>query len=317
MADTEITQNQRQYLSWKIMATALEFIDQNLYLADLHPGDGQYDCLSLITVSGEVVLMLNREGTSATSKSSVVSNIWSDAIKNGIRSTTMDTLTELDIEMTDAVDKERSELILTCKRMARWVQHKSKNKGKPVCCWTDNSYYVGPNKFLIEQVQIPTLWTKLEPPSKNSDWSAWLFALTIDEKVVAMVNMKTGDAINSDGTKLTQWYSDIFAIPKAVKQKVKVVSLPDELPTEEVMAIFRKVSMFNGYKVFGDQLANIAETISAEWHKSGELPSDIEQIKGALFFEWRRNYDSGYPPKGRDLRYLQALGTVIDKHSKG
>ena len=316
MADPEITQNQTQYLSWKIMASALEFIDQNLYVADLHPGDGQYDCLSLINRNGEVILMLNREGTSAASNSEVVSNIWNDAIKNGIRPTTMDTLTELDIEMTEAIDKERSELILTCKRIARWVQYQSNNKGKPICCWTDNTYSVGANKFLLEQVQIPQSWTTLEPPTKSIDWSAWLFALTIDEKVIAMVNMKTGDAINLDGTKMTQWYLEFPVVPSTVRKKPNVISLPNENPTDEVLAIFRKVNLFNGYKVFGDQLAQIAESISADWHKTGEFPSDIEQIKGALFFEWRRSHHTGQYPEGEDLKYVKALGVELEKYPK-
>ena len=41
------------------MAGLLERIDGEFFLADLHPGAGQYDCLSLVTSAPEIVLMLN------------------------------------------------------------------------------------------------------------------------------------------------------------------------------------------------------------------------------------------------------------------
>ena len=59
MTDQELTPNQIEYLSWKVMAGILERIDGELFLADLHPGGGQYDCLSLVSSDPEIVLMLN------------------------------------------------------------------------------------------------------------------------------------------------------------------------------------------------------------------------------------------------------------------
>jgi hypothetical protein len=66
MAEKMLTPNQIEYLSWRVMAQILERIDGELFIADLHPGGGQYDCLSLVTSAPEIVLMLNRNGTSAT-----------------------------------------------------------------------------------------------------------------------------------------------------------------------------------------------------------------------------------------------------------
>lgn len=319
MDDFELTPNQKQYLSWKIMGTALEVIDQELIFADLHPGGGQYDCLSLISPECKVVLMLNREGSSAVSDTAVVSDIWNRAMENGIHPVTMDMLVDLDIDTFDEEDKyiDNSDQVLVCKRMARWVQFQSEQKGVPICCWFDGPYGTGPQQEFLDQVRMPPSWTTQEPPYKSSDWSAWLFALTIDEKVVGMVNMKTGEAVNTDGTQMSQWYEKHFAYPKAVIQSPEEPSRSDESPTEEVIAIFRKLRLFNGYQVFGDQLAEIAETVSENWHDTGAFPDDLKKIQGALFLEFRRVHHSGDYPEGKDLLYIKALGEEIDKRSRG
>ena len=313
MAEDELTPNEIEYLSWKLMSRALEFLDLDLHLADLHPGGGQYDCLSLITNDGDIFLMLNRNGTSAASNDGIVHDIWENASKNGARSTIMDTFTELDILMHD-VAKENAALILTCKRMVRWIRHQSSKKGSAICCWLDDAYFVGPSKNLLSQVMIPGSWNTQDPPRESTDWSAWLYALTIDEKVIGLVNMKTGDAVNPDGTPMAQWYEEKFPVAAKKIKKVEPFSQPIEMPTEEVLKIFRKVSTFNGYNVFGDELASIATSVAEDWSNTGEFPEDIEKIKGALFFEFRRTHHTGQYPEGNDLLYVKALGQAIDKH---
>jgi hypothetical protein len=313
MAENELTPNEIEYLSWKLMSRALEFLDLDLHLADLHPGGGQYDCLSLITKDSQIFLMLNRNGTSAASNDGIVHDIWENASKNGARSTIMDTFTELDIDMYDVL-KENAALILTCKRMVRWIRYQSSKKGSAICCWIDDSYFVGPSKNLLSQVMIPGSWTTQDPPRESTDWSAWLYALTIDEKVIGLVNMKTGDAVNPDGTPMAQWYEEKFPVAAKKIKKVEPFLQPIEMPTEEVLKIFRKVSTFNGYNVFGDELASVATSVAEIWSNTGELPEDIEKIKGALFFEFRRTHHTGQYPEGNDLLYVQALGQAIDKH---
>ena len=314
MAENELSPNEIEYLSWKLMAGALEFIDLDLHLADLHPGGGQYDCLSLITNDSDIILMLNREGTSAASNTGFVHDIWESASKNGVRSTIMDTLTELDIDMHGEVEEEKADIILTCNRMARWIRHQSKKKGSAICCWIDDTYFVGPSKNLLSQALIPGLWTTQEPPRESTDWSAWIYALTIDEKVIGLVNMKTGDAINPDGTRMSQWYDEKFPVSPNKVKKVESFAEPIENPTEEVIKIYRKVGSFNGYNVFGDQLASVASSVEEGWLNSGRLPADIEAIKGALFFEFRRTHHTGQYPEGKDLLYVKALGLAIDEH---
>jgi hypothetical protein len=101
--------------------------------------------------------------------------------------------------------------------------------------------------------------------------------------------------------------------PKKVR-KVDSFAEPIENPTEEVLKIFRRISSFNGYAVFGDELASIATSVAEDWSKSGRLPDEIEKIKGALFFEWRRAHHTGQYPEGKDLLFIKALGQAIDLH---
>jgi hypothetical protein len=316
MASNEITNHQKEVLAWKIMGEALRFIDEDLIFADLHPGGGQYDCLSLISRESEIVLMLNRAGSSAAGKTGHVEDIWQSAHSGDIRTATMDILSELDIDMFDEADKDidNSDQVLTCKRMARWIQ--SQELGKPICCWIDDAYYVGQAKTFLEQVKIPPAWVAQKAPYSGADWSAWLFALTVGDKVVGMVNMKTGEAINPDGSAMDDWYKKSLVAKKKAVKKPEVISFPEEVPSDEALAAFRKVGRFDGYKVFGDDLASVAESVFENWRKTGDLPRDIDQIKGALFFEWRKSHHTGQYPEGEELRYIQLLAHEIAKQPK-
>lgn len=316
MTSAELTDHQKEVLAWKIMGQALGFFDQELIFADLHPGGGQYDCLSLITPEGEIFLMLNRAGSSASGKTGHVEDIWQRANSGDIRTATMDILSELDIDMYDEYEIDNSNQVLTCKRMARWVQAQSQEIGKPICCWIDDSYFVGQAKTFLEQVKIPPAWVAQKAPYSGADWSAWLFALTVGDKVVGMVNMKTGDAINPDGSAMDDWYKKSAVAKKKAIKKSDVISFPEEVPSEEALAAFRKVGRFDGYKVFGDDLASVAESVHEHWRKTGDLPREMDQIKGALFFEWRRSHHTGQYPEGEDLRYIQLLAQEIAKQAK-
>ena len=77
---------------------------------------------------------------------------------------------------------------------------------------------------------------------------------------------------------------------------------------------------FNGYDELGDECADIANSVSAEWDAMGRLPTDIRVLRGCLFFEQRRTrmgmaFDfspaeawTGDQPGYEDwVRYIKAL----------
>lgn len=316
MTENELTSNEIEYLAWRLLAVILEKIDEEVIVADLHPGGGQYDCLALVTKQPKPLLMLNRNGISANLAGALIENIWEKALKNGIEETALFILAQANGGIDVKKKPEKNLLALTCRRIARWVRFQSQKKGKAVCCWIDDTYYVGPANALLSQVQVPEEWKKLPAPYPNSDWSAWLFALTVDDQVKGLVNMLTGDAIDTSGAKLEKWNEPLGAEAKLRKPLPRAITMPFEVPTDEVLMLFRKIGNFNGYQVFGDNLAEISEQIANQWGETGSLPDELDKLKGALFFIARKSRFTDHYPTGRELEFVKALGFAIDRIDK-
>jgi hypothetical protein len=222
MAKGELTPNQIEYLSWGVIAQILERIDGELFMADLHPGGGQYDCLSLVTSAPEIVLMLNRNGTSAKGGDGIIHGIWERAAIEDTDEAALYILSELGLYVDEDAEKRNKDLIVTCNRIAYWVRKLSKGLGKARCCWIDGIYGVGPANSLLDQVRIPDSWKAMDAPYRGSDWSALVYAMTLpdnermNDKVVGLVNMKTGEAILADGSEWVEWKKPIPAMRRIV-----------------------------------------------------------------------------------------------------
>ena len=324
MAENQLTPNQIEYLSWGVMAEILERIDGDVVIADLQPGGGQYDCLSLVTSSPEILLMLNRNGTSAKSGDEIVHDIWERAAINDEQEAALYILSELGLYVDEDAEEKNKELIKTCKRIAYWVRSRSKGLGKAQCCWLDGNYGVGPANNLLSQVKIPDSWKALRAPYKGSDWSALIYAMTLpdektDYKVVGLVNMKTGEAINPDGSPWIEWNKPIPPMRRIVPTDKTIggvtktaIQLPNIEPHPDGIAAFRKIANFDGYKVLGEDLAPIANAIIEQWYEDKTLPTDKDQLKGTLFYLWRQSrFIDGFPDDD-DIPFLQALVAAIE-----
>jgi hypothetical protein len=293
-------------------------------IADLQPGGGQYDCLSLVTSSPEILLMLNRNGTSARSGDEIVHDIWERAAINDEQEAALYILSELGLYVDEDAEEKNKELIKTCKRIAYWVRSRSKGLGKAQCCWLDGNYGVGPANNLLSQVKIPDSWKALGAPYKGSDWSALIYAMTLPaektgDKVVGLVNMKTGEAINADGSPWIEWNKPIPPMRRIVPTDKTIggapktaIQFPNIEPHPDGIAAFRKVATFDGYKVLGEDLAPIANAIIEQWYEDKTLPTDKDQLKGTLFYLWRQSrFIDGFPDDD-DIPFLQALVAAIE-----
>lgn len=209
MPNQNFSENQIEYLSWNLMASLLGFISEDVCIGDLHPGGGQYDCLSLISKAPAPILMLNRNGTSASSGNNLVHGIWDRAEKQGYRDTALHILNTVQAPMDEMNESRRVDLILSCRRIARWVKIESNGLGKATCCWVDDPSFVGPSNYFLDQVAIPESWKVDYGPYSPSNWTAWLYALSIDEKVQGLVNMRTGEAIVGNGEIWTYWFDQL------------------------------------------------------------------------------------------------------------
>lgn len=58
----ELSKQLREILSWRLVTETVRRAPDRLRIYELHPGGGQYDCLSLYTVDGKAVADLNRLG---------------------------------------------------------------------------------------------------------------------------------------------------------------------------------------------------------------------------------------------------------------
>jgi len=326
MANNELTPNEIEYLSWHVMAAVLGIIAADVVLADLHPGGGQYDCLSLVTYEQEVVLMLNRNGTSAAGPGDEsVSGIWERAALKGSAEAALYILNELGIAIDENAAVRNKELIRTCKRIAYWVRSGSKGLGKAQCCWVDSTYGVGPAGGLLEQVNISQVWMDFVGPYRGSGWPAHLYALTVPDqkfgdKVVGLVHMERGEAVLADGSEFAEWSAPIPAMPKILPRRADVVAgvrpeifqMPYIAPDPDGVAAFKTLKGFNGYKVLGEDLTPIAHAIEEQWYQDKTFPTDLDQLKGTLFYMSRkRKFVDGYPGKG-DVPFLQALVAAIE-----
>lgn len=314
MAEEEISQKEIESLAWAMISRFLLTLDcpnGPLVVADLHPGGGTYDCLSLIETSPnpKPILLLNRNGTSARVNGKNVSGVWRYAQESGVRKTVDFILSEVDEQRATAITSQRSLQARICLGISSWIKKSTENSSRAVCAWRDDTYYVGQYKSLLGDFVIPKAWSDLDAPYVGSDWSAWIYILCSDTNLTAAVNLSNGEAIVRDGTSWREW--DQFlpkAKPVAKRQNPKkFISLPPQEFNSESLELFRTIGKFDGYKVFGKDLGKIATEIADNWHSGIPLPEDLIKLRGALFFESRRaHFTDGYPDKS-DLPYLREI----------
>jgi hypothetical protein len=319
MTQRELSRSEIHSLSWRLIAQLILEVEDEVAIADLHPGDGQYDCLSLINTRAEQVVLLNRNGSSAANAAGIVHDIW-DLAAQDLESAMTTVIKNLKIPVSLFDGAERKPTVVACRKVARWLAQSDDGERSALCCWFDSSYGAGPAEQLLSAFAIPESWKVLPAPYVGSEWSAWLYALTIDEAPVALVNTHTGEAIAPSGAIWELWEQMLAPRAKSAKTSAattpKVVSLPAQSVDDESRKLFSRVFSFDGYQVFGkENLQEIARTTAEQWESTHSLPADVAILKGVLFLAWRtQRFVDGYP-SAEDMPFLQALATAIDSAS--
>ncbi len=89
-----------------------------------------------------------------------------------------------------------------------------------------------------------------------------------------------------------------------------IFTIPPDYYSLELGDIWKLIENIDGYKMFGEQLGDLANEICKSWHSDGKLPDNPELLKACLFYESRRSrFVSGYPDES-DMPYLRALKEV-------
>jgi hypothetical protein len=89
--------------------------------------------------------------------------------------------------------------------------------------------------------------------------------------------------------------------------KPDIYTIPPDYYSPELGDIWRLIKNIDGYRMFGEQLGDLANEICKNWHANGKLPENRKLLKACLFYESRRSrFVTGYPQES-DMPYLRAL----------
>ena len=195
----------REILSWMVLSELLKIVSEDCFIGVLHPGDGQYDCLSLISPRLSAFLYLNREGTSCLAGGQVISNIWSRAAISP-RECCLFIVSEAEmaVEYPEDISSDRQIMVDTSIKIASLLNEKYSSNLKAIWGWSDSPYESQPCNLLTE-FDIPEEWKDVSGPSETISWQGWLFCITQDNEPYICVNMRTGKSIDCKGKNWDQW----------------------------------------------------------------------------------------------------------------
>jgi len=196
----------KSLLAWMTASQILLMVDDPLRVAVLHPGGGTYDCLALLTPDGQSQILMNRLGESALVNDEVIADIWSIASTgHGPHELAYLLLSESNL----GVDEERAPTAtaLSTLNIANWLNHQRHRRAAVEPLWWDSSGAFGSNvnTTLLSAFRIPGGWLRQPEPIAGTDPSAWLFALVLDDSPIAIVNMRTGETVDADGSRWNNW----------------------------------------------------------------------------------------------------------------
>lgn len=207
-AHQELSYQVKELLSWMTAAHLLRVIDAPLRVFITHPGDGSYDCLTLVKESGEEVIALNRNGDSALIAGDVISGIWEAASLSpgaGPRGLAEQLATASGLPL--ALERDPGATALAATWIANWL-NLNRDWGTEVHALPvlQCDPHLGDQEagHLLEPFTGVDTWVAQPPPLEGLTGSAWLYALSRGGSLAALVNTATGEfttrVLRRDGT---------------------------------------------------------------------------------------------------------------------
>jgi len=186
--EKELDFQEIEILSWKLIAEVILLVDSPVGIAVLHPGGGQYDTLSLVTRNAEVVLSLNRNGSSALINNQLVGDIWK--IANVDLGTAISKIVKAG-KLRPAASPLGKNLFISnfAREIAMHLEEYSDSNARAEWGWVDSSYGSGPNQEILEKFSIPLMWKSIEPLIPGTSWHSNIFVLTNNYKPHSAVHM--------------------------------------------------------------------------------------------------------------------------------
>lgn len=203
MASMELEFRAKAYLSWTIAIVLVANIDEDVFVAELHPGDGQYDCLTLINRDSNSLVLINRNGKSVSVNDVSISGVFGRAAVDPYEAG-MYVLSRSEFPVKLDVPQERVTTLQAMTNIANWLNLNIGKNSEAICAWFDGNYGAGPSAKL-DRFKVPADWQSQEPPYPGSGWQGWLWILQIDDEPIALVNLQSGEAFAPDGTEWKSW----------------------------------------------------------------------------------------------------------------
>ena len=177
----ELNFQEKEVLSWKLISEIILLVDSPVGIAVLHPGGGQYDTLSLVTRNAEVILGLNRNGSSALINNHSVGDIWK--IANDDLEVAISKIVEVG-KLNPAASPLGKNLSISnfAREIAMHLEKYADSGATAEWGWVDSSYGSGPNHEVLEKFSIPLMWKSIEPMIPGTGWQSNIFVLTNDSK---------------------------------------------------------------------------------------------------------------------------------------
>jgi len=186
--EKELDFQEIEILSWKLIAEVILLVDSPVGIAILHPGGGQYDTLSLVTRGAEVILSLNRNGSSALIDNQLVGDIW--RIANDDIEVAVSKIVEAGKLNPNKSSLGKNLFISNFAReIALHLENYSDSNASAEWGWVDSSYGSGPNQEILEKFSIPLMWKSIEPLIPGTGWQSNIFVLTNNDKPHSAVHM--------------------------------------------------------------------------------------------------------------------------------
>ena len=186
---------EKELLSWRVIAEMLLYIEQPVGIAVLHPGGGQYDTLSLVSRENEVLLSLNRNGSSALIKNQMVGDFWEISSKNLDEAISL--LAKVGgLNQSFKQNINNSSLLINISKIVDYLENNLDSQESVVWGWTDSPHGSGPNHGVLQSFSFPETWKTIEPLISSTGWESNVFIFLKAEDPQSAINIGNGSWIN-------------------------------------------------------------------------------------------------------------------------
>lgn len=190
----DVSHREKVRLSWALLARIASQVDTEVVPAVLHPGGGQYDCLSLMDVDGRPLVMMNRNGESTELSGKQFKGTWAKATKDTSQ-TALKIVKKSGLPVS--IPSETPNRVVAA--AAQLIEfHLEDDHADVQWMWFDGEDESGPNDYAIRNFDVPPHWSSFFPPSREFGWQAWLWMISYDGRPSSLINVSSGEVVYAD-----------------------------------------------------------------------------------------------------------------------